>query len=95
MKTKLPVLNYKIGDRVIVRDDLEISCDYFDNYNRGYSMVVQSMYELRGEVVTITEIVGTAYRIDEDSTWWRDSMFEGYASPDKDFDLTLLGGLFK
>ena len=68
----LPITKYKIGDKVLVREDLEPYQRY-----RGQSFVA-SMTPFKGKIVTIYDVVDGDYRIKEDNQNWRwtDEMFK-------------------
>ena len=57
----LPVIKYKIGDKVIVREDL------VDDQWYGDVAFVPSMNSFKGKIVTIYDIIDIGYRIKEDS----------------------------
>lgn len=71
---------YQVGDRVIVRNDLNQTARYFMNGSREVSdIATRDMVALRGQTVTISEIVPNGkYRIRELAyRVWTDEMFEG------------------
>ena len=72
----LPVTKYKIGDKVIVREDLIAG----ENY--GKDVFTSAMVSFKGKVVTISKVIGFKYEIEEDDkTWnWTDEMFSGKVS---------------
>lgn len=74
----LHVTKYKIGDKVLVREDLEPYQRY-----REQSFVA-SMTPFKGKIVTIYDVVDGDYRIKEDNQnwWWTDEMFSGKVSED-------------
>ena len=74
----LPITKYKIGDKVIVKKDLEKGKLYGD-----YS-VNEDMFSLRGKIVTICNIEYGFYMLKEDiHKWcWTDEMFSGKVSQD-------------
>ena len=74
----LPVTKYNIGDKVLVKGDLEKSKSYGD-----YS-VNEDMFSLRGEIVTICDVEYDFYILKEDiHKWcWTDKMFSGKVSED-------------
>ena len=74
----LPVIKYKIGDKVIIREDLEEGKLY------GYYSVNEDMFPLRGKIVTICDIGYNFYILKEDiHKWcWTDKMFSGKVSED-------------
>ena len=73
-----PVTRYKIGDKVIVREDL-ISGERY-----GKDVFTSTMVSFKGKVVTISKVIGFKYEIEEDDkTWnWTDEMFSGKVSED-------------
>lgn len=66
---------YKVGDKVKVREDLEIWKIY------GTDVFIDDMAELKGKEVTIKEVEPkfNSYRIKETGYNWTDDMFEGLA----------------
>lgn len=66
-------MKYKVGDKVRVRRDLQISTYY------GAYTFVSGMNDYKGSVVTISKVYSTYYCITEDiRTWmWTDEMFDG------------------
>lgn len=66
-------MKYKVGDKVRVRSDLQISRRY------GSYMFSSGMDHYKGSVVAISEVYLTCYCIEEDKgIWkWTDEMFEG------------------
>ena len=74
----LPIIKYKIGDKVIVREDLKVGERY------GKNLFVLAMDLFKGKIVTIQDIIIDGYRIIEDHTqWcWSDDMFYGKVSQD-------------
>lgn len=75
---------YNVGDKVVVRDDLENNTSY------GLDSFVSVMESHKGKVVTIDEIVtstelGSKYHIVEDrgSCNWTDQMFVGLADAER------------
>lgn len=68
-------MKYKVGDKVRVRSDLQISRRY------GVCMFASGMDHYKGSVVTISKATPTFYRIEEDEgNWtWADKMLEGLA----------------
>ena len=74
----LPVTKYKIGDKVIVREDLIVGEKY------GKDVFTSAMISFKGKVVTISKVIGFKYEIKEDDkTWnWTDEMFSGKVSED-------------
>ena len=65
-------MKYKVGDKVIVRSDLEVNMDY------GSQTFVREMSQYIGKVVTISETYSNRYNIKEDEgEWsWTDEMFD-------------------
>lgn len=63
-------MKFKVGDKVRVREDLEINKMY-GNY--GF---IKEMAHLKGEIVTIEEILKSGYRIKEEYYMWTDEMLE-------------------
>ena len=78
----LPIIKYKIGDKVIVREDLEEGKLY------GYYSVNEDMFPLRGKIVTICDIGYNFYILKEDiHKWcWTNEMFSGKVSEDFSFE---------
>jgi hypothetical protein len=70
--------NYKVGDKVKVRDDLVVGIDYADNYGKVATHFVKEMARFRGEEVTISEDNGRVYKIKDDLARWSytDGMLE-------------------
>lgn len=76
-------MKYKIGDKIVVREDLRRNREYsmesdIDNSNTA----IDEMVKLRGKVVTITDISGNGqYVINNQegrfSFLWTDEMFKG------------------
>lgn len=64
-------MNFKVGDKVRVRRDLDTSKDY------GADRAVSEMVAMAGQVVTIGTVDTNTYTIEEDQTkWgWTDEMF--------------------
>ena len=71
-------MKYKIGDKVRVREDLEVGKEYGNDY------VINSMLSLKGKTVTICNIDDNEYKIKEDfqKHWWTEEMFSGKVSQD-------------
>lgn len=70
-------MKYKIGDKVLVRPDLEEGKKY------GDAVVMSDMLSFRGKIVTIEHVDHpNCYRIKEDpDQWhWTDEMFSGKVS---------------
>lgn len=63
---------FKVGDKVRVRDDLEVDEIYGDD------RFVKEMLWLTGKIVTITSVCGSKYSIKEDGNCynWTDEMFD-------------------
>lgn len=74
---KYPVSDLKVGDRVRVRPDLEEGKKYYMKDIAIKHIVNDEMYELKGKIVTISEIRGSGYSIKEDDGewYWTDEMF--------------------
>lgn len=71
---------YNVGDRVIVRKDLD-SAETYGGWN-----ATDDMAELAGEEVTIESkdsdgFFGEYYKIDKSVWGWTDEMFSGFAIP--------------
>ena len=71
-------MKYKIGDKVIIREDLEEGKLY------GYYSANKDMFPLRGKIVTICDIGYNFYILKEDIyKWcWTDEMFSEKVSQD-------------
>ena len=71
-------MKYKVGDKVRVREDLEVGKEY------GNDIFIKDMSLLKGEIVTISDIKYDFYKLKEDSDkWnWTDEMFSGKVSED-------------
>lgn len=70
-------MKYKIGDKVLVRSDLE------ENKKYGDKVVISDMLYFKGKIVTIEHVdYPNHYRIKEDpDQWhWTDEMFSGNES---------------
>lgn len=63
-------MKFKVGDKVRVREDLEINKMY-GNY--GF---IKEMAHLKGEITTIKEVLKRGYRIEEYCYTWTDEMLE-------------------
>lgn len=65
-------MKYKVGDKVRIKDDLQFDTNY------GGLYITSKMRDLKGQVVTITEIITDAYRINRDNNiyLWTDEMLE-------------------
>lgn len=68
-------MKYKVGDKVRVRNDLEIHCQY------GTQAFVRGMNTYKGRDAEITEVFNTYYSIsvDNEEWYWTDEMLEGLA----------------
>ena len=71
-------MKYKVGDKVRVREDLEVGEWY------GEDTFVSKMVPFKGKVVTISNIESSFYRLKEDSgIWsWTTELFSGKVSED-------------
>ena len=71
-------MKYKVGDKVLVREDLVVDQWY------GKDIFINEMIPLKGKIVTISKIAGEKYEIIEDpeGCWWTDEMFFGKVSKD-------------
>lgn len=63
-------MKFKVGDKVRVREDLEINKMY------GTYELIKEMAHLKGEIVTIKEVLKSGYRIEEEYYMWTDEMLE-------------------
>lgn len=63
-------MKFKVGDKVRVREDLEINKMY-GNY--GF---IKDMAHLKGKITTIKEVLKRGYRIEEYCYTWTDEMLE-------------------
>ena len=65
-------MKYKVGDKVKVREDLEIGKSY------DKKVFVDDMEKYKGQIVTIKVVGDDNYRIEEDNQdwWWTDEMLE-------------------
>lgn len=72
-------MKYKVGDKVLIRDDLLEDETYYDDDEIYHDTVNDSMVLFGGQIATITSITSTGYRINLDnSRWnWMDDMFNG------------------
>ena len=71
---------YQVGDRVVVRNDLNQIERYYMSGSREVSdIATRDMVALRGQVVMISEICSSGkYRVRElQLRFWTDGMFEG------------------
>lgn len=66
-------MKYKVGDKVKVREDLEIGKSY------DKKTFVEKMKKYKGQIVTIKVVYDDRYRIEEDNQdwYWTDEMLEG------------------
>jgi len=69
---------YCVGDKVVVREDLQWDHRYKMFSNILTDIVTAEMLSYRGKVVTISR-ADRKYKIEGDGHWWTDEMFEGYA----------------
>lgn len=72
-------MSYKVGDKVVVKKDLNEEGYYGDN------TVVSEMVRFKGKTVTIDEVTYFGqYILKEDNLrwYWTDEMFEGLAEDD-------------
>ena len=71
-------MKYKIGDKVRVREDLEV----YKLYRR--EAFTSEMVPLKGKIVIISKVVGYRCEIEEDlfKCWWTEEMFSGKVSED-------------
>lgn len=63
-------MKYKVGDKVRVKEDLEVGKDY------GADVFIGIMRLFKGKTVTIEEVVQSKYRVKESSFFWTDEMLE-------------------
>lgn len=68
---------YKVGDRVIVADDLSSGERYYMDGSDEYDYATPEMEKHQGQVVTISTASKRGYQIREDSWHWTDGMFSG------------------
>lgn len=73
-------MRYQVGDRVVVRHDLEESKRYYMNDSESCDVATREMVELAGQTVTISEIPHGKYYIKGCRWYWTDDMFEGLES---------------
>ena len=71
-------MKFKVGDKVRVREDLEI------NKMCGNYEFIKEMVHLKGEIVTIKEVLKSGYRIEEEYYMWTDEMLEEVKSEAKE-----------
>lgn len=72
-------MRYQVGDRVVVRHDLEENKRYYMNDGNSCDVATSEMVELAGQTVTISAACGK-YNIKECRWYWTDDMFEGLES---------------
>jgi hypothetical protein len=70
-------MKYKVGDKVKIREDLEVGEHY------GNDSFTEEMEQYKGQIATIKEIGGIIYNgyyidLDDDGWHWTDEMFEDY-----------------
>ena len=73
-------MKYKIGDKVRVRNDIEVHREYKMEDSKELAWITPEMLKFKGEILTITEINQYGkYRVKEDNElWcWTDEMFSG------------------
>lgn len=74
---------FKVGDKVMVRSDLNENDRYYNENKETWYDCVGEMLDLRGKIVTIKEVGATGkYRICEEYHSWTDEMF---AEPRREF----------
>ena len=78
-------MKYKVGDKVRVRNDLEVGKYY------GKDLAVEEMTFWRGKIVTISALEDDGYRIKEDNWFWTEEMLEP-AYADGGFCSGFIGG---
>lgn len=71
---------YKVGDKVVIKTDLNTDEDYYMSDSEEYCYVTEEMLKFTGRIATITDATPYGYHIaecdDEDSSWlWTDEMF--------------------
>ena len=71
---------YKVGDRVVVREDLRHDVNYFMEDSHASDVAVDTMLNFRGQVVTIGDGRYDKYSIEECGYSWTDEMFAGLES---------------
>lgn len=74
-------MKYKVGDKVRVREDLDIGIPYHEYDEEFCTFSNDDMKQYAGKRVTISESKEHYYRLSEDNgAWyWTDEMFEGKA----------------
>ena len=73
-------MKYKVGDKVRVRDDIEVYREYKMEDSKELAWINPEMLKFKGEILTITEINQYGkYSVKEDNElWsWTDEMFSG------------------
>lgn len=72
---------YSVGDRVIIRHDLDVTRMYKMEYDPSVTNdVADSMMKLAGTVVTIERMSGSQYIVTGSDKRWTDEMFIGLES---------------
>lgn len=83
---------YKVGDRVIIREDLH-ACNYEAEQSGWWPCeAVRGMLKYAGQAATITEVCGSGqYSIDLDGgNWfWVSGMFQGFEEDDSHYELAM------
>jgi hypothetical protein len=81
----IDMAKYKVGDRVIVRKDLNVIKRYRMEDSDFLEFVAHPMLNFRGQVVTIKKVRDYGYAIEEDNAYynWTDEMFEGLAKEEE------------
>lgn len=71
-------MRYKVGDKVRIRTDLIQGRHYNNENNSGLNIATSEMVDMKGQIVTIKDIVYNQYTLVEDSLdfHWTDEMFE-------------------
>ena len=64
-------MKFKVGDKVRVREDLEVGKDY-----GNYYVVVEDMKEYKGKEFIIHEVLRNCYRLKDIGYYWTDEMLE-------------------
>lgn len=97
---------YGVGDRVLIRDDLEVNGYPYEDMTFKKLRFVPQMMEFRGLETTIDEVRmmhegwGVCYRISEDKhRWlWTADMFDGFVTDSSelavDVDSIFYGGIW-
>lgn len=73
-------MRYQVGDRVVVRHDLEDGKRYYMDSYDICDTATKGMVELAGQTVTIRDRSYGKYSIKEMGWCWTDDMFEGLES---------------